>query len=82
MRTIYAQNSFGCILQSDFPAVKMFYVIHAAKASQYSSVSNYIAQFRPQKSKLRFFHFSIIFFTGGLCNVFISLLLSTLDTTV
>ena len=39
----------------------MFYVIHAAKASQYSSVSNYIAQFRPQKSKLRFFHSSIIF---------------------
>ena len=29
MRTIWAQNSFGCILQSDFPAVKMFYVIHA-----------------------------------------------------
>ena len=34
----------------------MFHVIHAAKASQYSSISNYIAQFRPQKLKLRFFH--------------------------
>ena len=34
----------------------MFHVIHTAKASQYSSISNYIAQFRPQKSKLRFFH--------------------------
>ena len=43
----------------------MFHVIHAAKASQYSSISNYIAQFRPQKSKLRFFHSSIIFSPGG-----------------
>lgn len=40
----------------------MFHVIHAAKASQYSSVSNYIAQFRPQKSKLRFFSFLNKFF--------------------
>ena len=39
----------------------MLHVIHAAKASQYSSISNYIAQFRPPKSKLRFFHSSIIF---------------------
>ena len=65
MRTIQAQNSFGCILQSDLPAVKMFHIIHAAKVSQYSSISNYIAQFRPPKSKLRFFHSSINFFTGG-----------------
>ena len=39
----------------------MFHIIHAAKVSQYSSISNYIAQFRPPKSKLRFFHSSIIF---------------------
>ena len=57
--------SFGCILQSDLPAVKMSHIIHAAKVSQYSSISNYIAQFRPPKSKLRFFHSSINFFTGG-----------------
>ena len=43
----------------------MFHIIHAAKVSQYSSISNYIAQFRPPKSKLRFFHSSINFFTGG-----------------
>ena len=40
----------------------MFHVIHAAKASQYSSVSNYIAKFRPPKSKLRFFSFLNKFF--------------------
>ena len=39
----------------------MLHVIYAAKSSQYSSISNYIAQFRPPKSKLRFFHSSIIF---------------------
>ena len=42
----------------------MFHIIHAAKVSQYSSISNYIAQFRPPKSKLCFFHSSINFFTG------------------
>ena len=43
----------------------MSHIIYAAKVSQYSSISNYIAQFRPPKSKLRFFHSSINFFTGG-----------------
>ena len=79
MRTIWAQNSLDCILQSDLSAVKMF---HAAKASQYPYISNYIAQFRPQKSKLRFFRSSITLFTGGFYNVYISFLLSDLDTAV
>ena len=39
----------------------MLRAIYGTRARQYSSISNYIAQFRPQKSKLRFFHSSIIF---------------------
>ena len=46
----------SCILQSDILAVKMFRAIYGTRAKQYFSISNYIAQFRPQKSKLRFFH--------------------------
>nr|DAJ03755.1 MAG TPA: hypothetical protein [Caudoviricetes sp.] len=49
----------------------MFHIIHAAKVSQYSSISNYIAQFRPPKSKLRFFHFSTKYFSLEVFTMFL-----------
>ena len=60
----------------------MFRAIYGTRAKQYFSISNYIAQFRPAKSKLRFFHILIkFFFTGGFYNVSVSLSFSALDTT-
>ena len=58
-----SKDLLSCILQSDILAVKMFRAIYGTRAKQYFSISNYIAQFRPAKSKLRFFHILIKFFS-------------------